>query len=62
MRKPSTILLWIMAVIIGVIPAILALLQGGSQYLVAKYYLYTIISVTIIWLVVKRITKNKEAV
>jgi hypothetical protein len=51
-----------MAVIIGVIPAILALLQGGSQYMVAKYYLYTIIIVTIIWLVVKRITRNKEAV
>lgn len=54
--------MWIMAVIIGVIPAIVALLQEASKNTVGKYYLATIIIVIILWLLVKRITKGKEAI
>lgn len=62
MKKNSSILLWIMAIIVGVIPAFLALLQGGSGNTVGKYYLYAIIIIAILWLVVKRITKSKKAI
>lgn len=62
MKKKHSILVWIMAVIIGVIPAIVALLQEASKNTVGKYYLATIIIVIVLWLVVKRITKGKEAI
>jgi hypothetical protein len=51
-----------MAVIIGIIPAIIAFLQEASRLTIAKYYLYTVIIVIILWLVIKRITKSKEAI
>ena len=62
MKKKSSILLWIMAVIIGVIPAIVALLQEASRNTVGKYYLATIIIIIVLWLVVKRITRSREAI
>ncbi len=62
MKKPRSYLLWIMAVIIGIIPALIAFLQQASKLSIAKYYLYTIIIVTILWLAIKRIIRDKEAV
>ena len=62
MKKDRSYLLWIMAVIIGIIPAFIAFLQEAGRLTIAKYYLYTIIIVTILWLVIKRITKDKEAI
>jgi hypothetical protein len=61
-KKSNTILLWIIAIIIGIIPGILALIQGGSKNTVGRYYLFTVIIVTILWLVIKRITKDKKAI
>lgn len=62
MKKKSSILLWVMAVIIGVIPGIVALLQEASKNTVGKYYLATIIIVVVLWLLVKRITRSREAI
>lgn len=62
MKKKSSFLWWIMAIIIGLIPAFLAALQGGSRNTVGKYYLATIIIVVVLWTVIKRITRNKKAI
>lgn len=62
MKKSKTSLLYILAIIIGLIPAIAALVQEANTYTLAKYYLYTIIIVVILWLVVKRLTRKKDAI
>ncbi len=62
MKKNSTFLLWIMAIIIGLVPGLLAMLHGGSKNTVGKYYLATIVIIAVFWLVIKRITKSKKAI
>ncbi len=62
MKKNGTFLLWIMAIIIGLIPGLLAMLHGGSKNTVGKYYLATIVIVAVFWLAIKRITKSKKAI
>ena len=51
-----------MAIVIGLIPAVIALVQEATTYSLAKYYLYLIIIVVILWLVVKRVTRKKDAI
>jgi hypothetical protein len=51
-----------MAVIIGLIPAVIALIQEATTYTLAKYYLYTVIIVIVLWLVIQRVTRNKNAI
>ena len=62
MKKSRTALLWVMAFGIGLIPALIALIQKASTYTLAKYYLYTIIIVLVLWLVIKRLTRKKDAI
>jgi hypothetical protein len=61
-KKSKTALLYLMAIIIGLIPALVALAQEAQTTTLAKYYLYTIIIVIILWLIVKRVTRKKDAI
>jgi hypothetical protein len=51
-----------MALVIGLIPALVALVQQANTYTLAKYYLYTVIIVVVVWLLVKRLTRKKDAI
>jgi hypothetical protein len=51
-----------MAIIVGLIPAVIALVQEATTYTLAKYYLYTVIIVVILWLVIQRVIRKKDAV
>jgi len=61
-KKSKTALLYLMAVIIGLIPALVALVQEANTYTLARYYLYTIIIVVILWLVIQRVIRKKNAI
>jgi hypothetical protein len=61
-KKGKTALLYLMAIIIGLIPAVIALAQGATTHTMAKYYLYLIIIVIILWLVIQRVTMKKDAI
>ena len=62
MKKGKTALLYLAAIIIGLIPAVIALVQEATTYTLAKYYLYTVIIVVILWLVIQRVTRKKDAI
>jgi hypothetical protein len=61
-KKSNAVLLWVMAFVIGLIPALVALMQKATTLTLAKYYLYTIIIVIVLWLAIKRVTRNKNAI
>jgi uncharacterized membrane protein YhaH (DUF805 family) len=61
-KKGKTALLYLMAIVIGLIPALVALVQEANTYTLAKYYLYMIIIVVILWLVIQRVTRKKNAI
>ncbi len=62
MKKGKTALLYLMAVIIGLIPALVALVQKANTYALARYYFYTIIIAVILWLVIQRVSRKKDAI
>jgi len=51
-----------MAFVIGLIPALIALVQKANTYALAKYYLYTVIIVLVLWLVINKLTRKKDAI
>jgi len=61
-KKSRTTLLWVMAFVIGLIPALIALVQKANTYALAKYYLYTVIIVLVLWLVINKLTRKKDAI
>jgi hypothetical protein len=61
-KKSKTALLYVVALVIGLIPAIVALVQQANTYTLAKYYLYTVIIVVVLWILVKRFTRKKDAI
>ena len=62
MKKGKTALLYLVAIIIGLIPAVIALAQQATTYTLAKYYLYAVIIIIILWLVIQRATRKKNAI
>ena len=62
MKKSRTTLLWVMAFVIGLIPALIALVQKANTYALAKYYLYTVIIVLVLWLAINKLTRKKDAI